>query len=104
MFLLVQPELKAKLEDSRYNIAMENHEFGVPPEAFIKWPVLNDTYDILSTSKDRYVCSFVSQNVLICCSQWACMISQIAHQCLVRLDAHLVDDDVLAYDSKPMNT
>lgn len=51
----MQPELKAKLSDSRYNIAMENHEFGVAPEAFTKWIVLNDTYDILSTSKDRLV-------------------------------------------------
>ena len=51
--LLLQPKLKAKLEDSRYNIAMENHEFGVAPEAFTKWPILNDTYDIVSTSKDR---------------------------------------------------
>lgn len=53
--VVLQPELKAKLQDSRYNIAMENHEFGVAPEAFTKWLVLNDTYDILSTSKDRSV-------------------------------------------------
>ena len=53
--LVLQPMLKAKLEDSRYNIAMENHEFGVAPEAFTKWLVLNDTYDILSTSNDRSV-------------------------------------------------
>lgn len=52
--VLLQAKLKAKLEDSRYNIAMENHEFGVAPEAFTKWPILNDTYDIVSTSKDRY--------------------------------------------------
>lgn len=52
-FPSLQPKLKAKLEDSRYNIAMENHEFGVAPEAFTKWPILNDTYDIVSTSKDR---------------------------------------------------
>lgn len=51
----LQQGLKAKLSDSRYNIAMENHEFGVAPEAFTKWIVLNDTYDILSTSKDRSV-------------------------------------------------
>ena len=49
----VQPELKAKLSDTRYNISMENHEFGVAPEAFTKWIVLNETYDILSTSFDR---------------------------------------------------
>ena len=57
----VQKELKAKLSDSRYSIAMENHEFGVAPEAFTKWIVLNDTYDILSTSKDRSV-----EHALLC--------------------------------------
>ena len=56
--LWVQPVLKAKLADPRYNIAMENHEFGVAPEAFTKWIVLNDTYDILSTTKDRYAAYF----------------------------------------------
>ncbi len=61
----MQPELKAKLSDKRYNIAMENHEFGVAPEAFTKWIVLNDTYDILSTSTDRYVFSpVVTQDLL----------------------------------------
>lgn len=55
MLVVRQEGLKAKLSDSRYNIAMENHEFGVAPEAFTKWIVLNDTYDILSTSKDRLV-------------------------------------------------
>ncbi len=61
----MQPELKAKLSDKRYNIAMENHEFGVAPEAFTKWIVLNDTYDILSTSIDRYAAVPVVVQVLL---------------------------------------
>ncbi len=61
----MQPELKAKLSDKRYNIAMENHEFGVAPEAFTKWIVLNDTYDILSTSIDRYDFTPVVMQVLL---------------------------------------
>ena len=61
----MQPELKAKLSDKRYNIAMENHEFGVAPEAFTKWIVLNDTYDILSTSIDRYVVTPVVIHLLL---------------------------------------
>ena len=65
MFASVQPELKAKLGDKRYNIAMENHEFGVAPEAFTKWIVLNDTYDILSTSIDRYVATPVVIHLLL---------------------------------------
>ena len=44
---------------------MENHEFGVAPEAFTKWIVLNDTYDILSTSTDRYVATPVVIRVLL---------------------------------------
>lgn len=63
----MQPELKAKLSDKRYNIAMENHEFGVAPEAFTKWIVLNDTYDILSTSTDRY--EFTPVKHKICCGR-----------------------------------
>lgn len=64
MVVVAQQELKAKLSDSRYNIAMENHEFGVAPEAFTKWIVLNDTYDILSTSKDRSVMPVPARNPL----------------------------------------
>ncbi|DBA85682.1 hypothetical protein WJX77_001899 [Trebouxia sp. C0004] len=60
LFKEMNPELKAKLSDKRYNIAMENHEFGVAPEAFTKWIVLNDTYDILSTSIDRNGAEYIS--------------------------------------------
>ena len=75
----MQDKLKAKLEDSRYNIAMENHEFGVAPEAFQKWPILNATYDVVSTSKDRYRVLYAQD----------CMAFMY---CILRtLDTHCVD-------------
>ena len=40
-------------EDSKENIIMENHEFGMPPAHYADWPVLNDTFTILSTTRDR---------------------------------------------------
>ena len=51
-----QPELVEKLQDPAQNISMENHEFGLPPAHYARWPILNETYDVLSTSKDRCVC------------------------------------------------
>lgn len=47
------PDLLQKLQDSRYNIAMENHEYGVPPHHYDRWPILKDAYRILSTTIDR---------------------------------------------------
>ena len=39
--------------DPDANIIMENHEFGMPPAHYAEWPVLNRTYNILSTTRDR---------------------------------------------------
>ena len=44
----------SQLGDPAYNIAMENHMFGLPPAHYDKWPALRDNFDMLSTSKDRY--------------------------------------------------
>lgn len=33
---------------------MENHMFGLPPAHYQKWPVLEETFDVLTTSKDRW--------------------------------------------------
>ena len=49
----LDPALKAKLEDSAFNISIENHEFGLPVEHYDKWPVLKEHYKILTTAKDR---------------------------------------------------
>ena len=39
--------------DPEANIIMENHEFGMPPAHYAEWPVLNRTFNILSTTRDR---------------------------------------------------
>jgi gamma-glutamyl hydrolase len=56
----MNPDIIKKLGDSAFNISMENHEFGVPPEHFDKWPVLKDTFTIISTTKDRKGATYVS--------------------------------------------
>ena len=49
----LDPLLKAKLADPDYNLVIQNHEFGLPVEHYVSWPVLKKHYKILSTSKDR---------------------------------------------------
>ena len=46
-------DLWSKLGDSAANIAMENHEYGVPPAHYDRWPILKHSYRILSTTVDR---------------------------------------------------
>ncbi len=48
-----QSDLVETAEDPKASIIMENHEFGMPPANYAAWPVLNSTYDILTTSRDR---------------------------------------------------
>ena len=48
-----QSDLVETAEDPAASIIMENHEFGMPPANYAAWPVLNSTYDILTTSRDR---------------------------------------------------
>ncbi|CAG9461317.1 unnamed protein product [Pedinophyceae sp. YPF-701] len=48
------------LADPDQNIAMQNHEYGLPPHHYDKWPVLNDWFRILSTSVDRNGTEYVS--------------------------------------------
>ena len=48
-----QSDLVGMAEDPEENIIMENHEFGMPPAHYADWPVLNDTFTILSTTRDR---------------------------------------------------
>ena len=55
--------------DPEANIIMENHEFGMPPAHYAEWPVLNRTYNILSTTRDRRACcAFVPRfaQMLVC--------------------------------------
>ena len=64
-----QSDLVSSASDPEANIIMENHEFGMPPAHYAEWPVLNRTYNILSTTRDRRACcAFVprSAQVLVC--------------------------------------
>lgn len=49
-----QSDLVEMAEDPKENIIMENHEFGMPPTHYVDWPMLNATYTILSTTRDRH--------------------------------------------------
>ena len=48
------------MQNPEANIVMENHEFGLPPAHYTLWPKLNDTFDILTTTKDRKGVEYVS--------------------------------------------
>jgi gamma-glutamyl hydrolase len=55
-----QDDLHTKLADPSLNIALQNHEYGMPPEFYQRWPVLSQWYNILSTSKDRNGLEYIS--------------------------------------------
>ena len=56
----IAPDLKQKLSDPTLNIALENHMYGIPPSFFDRWPILKETYTIISTTKDRNGTEYVS--------------------------------------------
>lgn len=74
MFGGMSPDLIAKLEDPAWNIAMENHMFGLPPDHYQKWPALAENFDILSTAQDRggveYVSSAEHKSYPFYATQW----------------------------------
>lgn len=49
-----QQDLFPKLADPALNISMENHMFGLPPDHYTRWPVLEDNWNILTTTRDRW--------------------------------------------------
>ncbi|GBF95078.1 gamma-glutamyl hydrolase [Raphidocelis subcapitata] len=53
-------DLLAKLADPTLNIAMENHEYGIPPAHYKRWPILGEWFDILTTTKDRQGLEYIS--------------------------------------------
>ncbi|EIE19350.1 class I glutamine amidotransferase-like protein [Coccomyxa subellipsoidea C-169] len=55
-----RPDLVQQMQNPEANIVMENHEFGLPPAHYTLWPKLNDTFDILTTTKDRKGIEYVS--------------------------------------------
>ena len=67
----MQPDLLKKLSDPAQNIAMENHQFGVPPSHFDRWPVLKDDFVVISTTKDRWADQLqlsCSCTEVVCCA------------------------------------
>ncbi|WIA39229.1 hypothetical protein OEZ86_005353 [Tetradesmus obliquus] len=60
MFGNLPADLHAKLADPTQNIALQNHEYGMPPAFYQRWPVLGQWYSILSTSKDRNGLEYIS--------------------------------------------
>ena len=54
------PELRDKLASGEYNIALENHMYGVPPQHFERWPDLAEWYRVLSTTRDRNGLEYIS--------------------------------------------
>ncbi len=53
-------DLVDKVSDPSLNLAMENHEYGLPPGFYWRFPILAEWYTILSTSKDRNGTEYVS--------------------------------------------
>eukprot|EP00878_Enallax_costatus_P015279 GHUV01015998.1.p1 GENE.GHUV01015998.1~~GHUV01015998.1.p1 ORF type:complete len:381 (+),score=77.51 GHUV01015998.1:217-1359(+) len=60
MFKGMPEELFAKLEDPTVNIALENHEYGMPPTFYKRWPILDQWFNILTTTKDRNGIEYIS--------------------------------------------
>ncbi|KAL4858871.1 Gamma-glutamyl hydrolase A [Chlorella vulgaris] len=60
MFGGLSEDLIDKLGDDKYNISMENHMFGLPPDHYDKWPRLREQFNLVSTSKDRNGVEYVS--------------------------------------------
>ncbi|GBF96107.1 gamma-glutamyl hydrolase [Raphidocelis subcapitata] len=53
-------DLRSKLEDPKLNIAMQNHEYGIPPSHYKRWPILGNFFNILTTTKDRNGLEYIS--------------------------------------------
>jgi len=74
MFGTMANHLIAKLSDSKHNIALENHMFGLPPAHYDKWPVLKESFTILNTARDRngteYVASAEHNRYPFFATQW----------------------------------
>lgn len=60
LHLALQNDLFTKLEDPTLNIALENHEYGMPPSFYKRWPILDQWFNILTTTKDRNGTVYIS--------------------------------------------
>ncbi|KAG2482320.1 hypothetical protein HYH03_018742 [Edaphochlamys debaryana] len=54
------PDLHDKLADPKFNIALQNHMYGIPPSFYQRWPVLAKWYKPLSTTLDRNGIEYIS--------------------------------------------
>jgi len=52
--------LYAKIPNHQYNLALENHMYGMPPIMYDKYPILSQWYTIVSTTLDRNGTEYVS--------------------------------------------
>lgn len=57
---VTQADLHTKLPDPKLNLAIQNHEYGMPPAFYQRWPILSKWYNILTTSKDRAGVEYIS--------------------------------------------
>jgi hypothetical protein len=55
-----QEDLHTKLPDPALNLAIQNHEYGMPPGFYERWPILSKWFNILTTSKDRDGVEYIS--------------------------------------------
>ena len=39
---------------------MQNHEYGIPPDHYNRWPLLGEWFKVLTTSKDRKGLEYIS--------------------------------------------
>jgi hypothetical protein len=60
MFGGMPSDLIEKIGSADYNIALENHMYGVPPAFYERWPDLAEWYNVLSTTKDRNGLEYIS--------------------------------------------
>ena len=79
-----QPDLVEQIENKDANIIMENHEYGMPPDHYVQWPELNETFAILTTTKDRkgveYVSTIEHKHFPFFGSQVCCPALPISHR------------------------
>lgn len=56
----LQTDLRKKFADPDQKLAIQNHMYGIPPKYYQRWPILEEWYDVLSTSKDRNGIEYIS--------------------------------------------
>ncbi len=85
-----QADLHAKLPDPSLNLAIQNHEYGMPPTFYDRWPILKQWFNILTTSKDRagveYISTMEAKKYPFTGTVWQCGV--VAGGCLGCMHKH----------------